>query len=146
MHAQAHAHLYACDALCHLDRSSDAEAHAREALTLVDALGGVVSTVEAPSGEGSDVEPVRNPYYEREATSLGSGKSPAADMYANLASVQVLRGDIGQAHAFVSQALSLDPTCRTALTVLVYLNLREGRVSAALDMLKKQRLSERLMQ
>jgi hypothetical protein len=115
-------------------------------LTLADALGGVVSTLEAPSGEGSDLEPVRNPYYERGKTSLGSRKSQAADLYANLASVHVLRGDIGQAHAFVNQALSLGPTCRTALTALVYLNLREGRVGAALDVLKKQRLPERLAQ
>jgi Tfp pilus assembly protein PilF len=113
---------------------------------LADALGGVVSTLEAPSVEGNDVEPVRNPYYERATPSLGSGKSPAASLYSNLASVHVLRGDMEQAHAFVNQALSLDPTCRTALTALVYLNLREGRVAVALDVIKKQRMSEKLAQ
>mmetsp|Transcript_10170 Transcript_10170/g.33454 ORF Transcript_10170/g.33454 Transcript_10170/m.33454 type:complete len:1546 (-) Transcript_10170:270-4907(-) len=102
---KAHAHTFACDALCHLDRSAEAAPHAREALALSDAMGGVVAASEAPpAGEGNELEPVRNVWYEREA--LGDGKA-AAGLYATLASVHVLRDDLAQARACVAQAMSL---------------------------------------
>jgi len=137
---KAHAHLYACDALCHLNRSAEAETHLRDALAHGEALGGVVSVYEASANDGNELEAVRNPYYDKTCAFLGTAKSSMASMYANLASVLVLRGDTRQARTFVHQALSLEPTCRSALTALVYLDLRDGRLEAALDVLKKQRL------
>lgn len=107
---------------------------------MADALGGVLSCFDGPAAEGSEIEPVTNPYYARASAKAGVDASASAALYANLASVHVLRGDVAAARLCTRQALSLEPGCRAALVALVYLDLREGRTDEAIELLHKQRL------
>ena len=125
-------------------------------------MGGVVAASEAPpAGEGNELEPVRNVWYERAA--LGDGKA-AAGLYATLASVHVLRDDLAQARACVDMAMSLGGAesrtarscrvspcrglclahapsrCEQAQLALVYLDLRDGKADTARDIIQRQRL------
>jgi CCR4-NOT transcription complex subunit 10 len=143
-----YAHLYACDALCHLNRVDEALEQLTAALELgeTQTLAPVASStgadgVNADGGEGG-IENVRNPYSPFSALPAGgSGASGGAraTLYTNLAVVHVLQGNTKQAEECCQQALSQQPDCRQALLCSVYLSLQRGQTEAALDLLKKQR-------
>uniref|UniRef100_A0A7S4BQF3 CCR4-NOT transcription complex subunit 10 n=1 Tax=Chrysotila carterae TaxID=13221 RepID=A0A7S4BQF3_CHRCT len=92
-------------------------------------------------GAEGDIGSVRNPYAHITPGLEAAGASNArAVLYSNLASVQVLQGQLAQAEQCVRMALMLQPKQHTALLCLVYIELRNGRTDAALDILKRQRL------
>uniref|UniRef100_A0A7S0LQM2 CCR4-NOT transcription complex subunit 10 n=1 Tax=Coccolithus braarudii TaxID=221442 RepID=A0A7S0LQM2_9EUKA len=142
------AHLYACDALCHLSRSAEAEGHIEAALQLGDSLAAIAGGGSASAANGSeasvqegDIGCVRNPY-----TALSPGLELAGTsasrsvLYANLAAVHILQGDLEHATQCTQQALGLQPQQRSALLCLAYLELRNGNTEAALHIIKRQRL------
>jgi len=143
---KVHVHLYTADALCHLNRSSEALDHLNRALQL-----GEVATVVSCSGEASaqeaDLEPVRNPYSPISATRAPHHATPRAAssvgsrsvLYGNLATVHVLRNDLEAATKYVHQALALQPDSRQALLCLVYLELKAGNTERAVAVLRKHR-------
>jgi len=135
-----YAHLYACDALCQLSRSEEALEQLTAALELNEPLVPVASCTgaEPPPSDGEGVDCVRNPYSQVGNGGAGAGAARAT-LYANLAVVHILRGDVEQATSYVQQALTQQPDSRQALLCCVYLELRAGRNEAALELLKKHR-------
>uniref|UniRef100_A0A7S0IKD8 CCR4-NOT transcription complex subunit 10 n=1 Tax=Calcidiscus leptoporus TaxID=127549 RepID=A0A7S0IKD8_9EUKA len=141
------AYLYACDALCHMSRSAEAEAHLASALQLGDSLAAIAG-YSAPGGQGSegstqegDIGCVRNPYASLSPSLEAAGAAASRSvLYANLGVVHILQGDLAQATHCTQQALSLQPQQRSALLCLAYLELRNGNTDAALNIIKRQRL------
>ena len=145
---KAYAHLYACDALCHLNRTDEALAQLTAALEFGEGLHPVASNsgAEPAAVDGDGLDCVRNPYSPLRAGGGGAGGRGGvatgggrAALYTNLAVVHVLQGKAEQAENYVAQALSEQPDCRAALLCNVYLALRSGHTDAAIDLLKKQR-------
>jgi CCR4-NOT transcription complex subunit 10 len=148
---RAYAHLYACDALCHLNRVDEALAHLTAALELGEPLTPVASSTGADitsQAEGEGLDCVRNPYSPLSAPpSAGHASGAAAAvnssgkaaLYTNLAVVQSLQGNLEAAEGYLQQALALQPDCRQALLCGVYVELRSGHTEAAVELLKKQR-------
>ena len=155
---RAYAHLYACDALCHLSRVDEALAQLTLAMELGDPLAPVATSTGAepagPDAEGG-LDCVRNPYSPfgplPSATS-GGGSAAGAEggaggpagggrvaLYTNLAVVHCLQNNLQQAEGYLQQALSLDPGSHQALLCSVYIELRGGRTEAAVELIKKQR-------
>lgn len=142
---KVHAHLYACDALCQLNRTAEALDHLTAALELNEPLSSVASwsgSDTAPAADGEGLDSVRNPYSsmaQHSAGGAGREGSERATLYTNLAVVHVLRGDAPQATGYVRRALEEQPSCRQALLCCVYLELQAGRTEVAVEILKKQR-------
>jgi len=142
---KVHAHLYACDALCQLNRTAEALDHLTAALELEEPISSVASwsgSETAPAADGEGLDSVRNPYSSMAQQSVGgTGRegSERATLYTNLAVVHVLRGDAPQATGYVRRALEEQPSCRQALLCCVYLELQAGRTEVAVEILKKQR-------
>jgi len=138
-----YAHLYACDALVQLSRSSEALEHLTAALESNEPLVTVASCTGAEppaAADGEGLDCVRNPYSLLLGASAGGGQVAArATLYANLAVVHALRGDRAQACDYAQQALRAQPDCRQALLCSVYLELQAGRTESALELLKKHR-------
>lgn len=138
---KVYAHLYACDALCQLSRSAEAELHVEKALSFGDTLIGIVSNGAEGSAAEGEIDSVRNPYCSLMSDLQAMGTPSARSvLYSNLATVYILQGDLKQAQQYVHQALSLQPKSQKATLCLVYLELRNGNTEAALDLLKRQRL------
>lgn len=131
-----YAHLYACDALCQLNRSNEALTHLSSALELGETFATVCSSgsVEGSTADG-ELDTIRNPYNPG-ATSKSAARGL---LYSNLAAVYILQGDSQQAMQYVQQALELTPTSRQSLLCLVYLQLESGNTESAVEILKKQR-------
>ena len=108
-----YAHLYACDALVQLSRSSEALEHLTAALESNEPLVTVASCTGAEppaAADGEGLDCVRNPYSLLLGASAGGGQAAArATLYANLAVVHALRGDRAQASDFAQQALRAQP-------------------------------------
>lgn len=145
-----YAHLYTADALCHLNRSAEALEHLAAAMQLGEILSVATCSGEAAPADG-ELESIRNPYSAVwSAPAPGSQQQPAtkppgavasrAILYANLATVHLLRQDTQQAMQYVQQALAIQPDSRQALLCLVYLELAAGNTDRAVDVLKKQRV------
>lgn len=91
-----YAHLYTCDALCHLNRSSEALEHLAAAMQ----LGELSSVASCSGGDASasdgDLDSIRNPYSPVWSPTAGTSKPPGAIaaraiLYTNLATVHVLQ-------------------------------------------------------
>jgi len=144
-----HAHLYTADAMCHLNRSTEALEHLLQAMQLGELSIVANSNIEGTTSD-SDLDAVRNPYtlvwgvatatQDQQPASKPTGAvATRAVLYANLATVYVLRDDVKEAMEHVQQALSIQPDCRQALLCLIFLELKAGKVDRAVDILKKQR-------
>lgn len=146
---KVYAHLYTADAMCHLNRSAEAQEHLVQALQLGE-LSSVASCTGDAAASDSDLEPVRNPYspvwsppptgaQQQPASKPPEAVAARAVLYANMAAVYALRDDIKSAMQHVQQALAIQPDSRQALVCLVYLELHQGNTERAVDLLKKQR-------
>jgi len=147
---RAYAHLYSCDALCHLSRTDEALEQLTAALELGEGLSPVASSTGADSAAAPDAETmdcVRNPYSPLGKTAAeaggGGGGSARATLYTNLAVVYILQGDAKAAESYAQQALGQQPDNRRTQLCCAYLELAAGRTEAALELLKKQRLPAR---
>ena len=149
---KAYANLYACDALCHLNRIDEAMEHLTAAIELNEPLTPVASstgaeTATTAASDADGMECVRNPYSPlgetAAAATAGTGGGAArATLYTNLAVVHTLQGDTKSAEGYAQQALSQQPANRRALLCCVYLELAGGRTEAAIELLKKQRMPQ----
>jgi len=140
---KVYAHLYACDALCQLNRSAEALEHLTSALELNEPLSAVTTCtgVDSTPSDGEGLDSVRNPY---SPVGQGGATSDRATLYTNLAVVHALKGDVSTAGGYVRRALEEQPTSRQALLCSVYLELHAGRSDAAVEILKKQRQPAKL--
>ena len=145
-----YAHLYTADAMCHLNRSTEALEHLAAAMQLGEICSVVGFSGEATPADG-ELDPIRNPYspvwsapppgtQQQPATKPPGAVASRAILYANLATVHVLRQDTQQATQYVQQALTIQPDSRQALLCLVYLEIQSGNTERAVDILKKQRV------
>ena len=137
---KVYGHIYACDALCQLNRSKDALEHLTAALELGEPLVAVTSCTGAdspPAADGEGLDCVRNPYSP--IGSLAGAGASRATLYTNLAVVHILRGNTKEATQYVHQALSQQPDCRQALLCYIYLEIAAGRAESALELLKRHR-------
>jgi len=145
-----YAHLYTADAMCHINRSNEALEHLSQAMQLGELTSVVSSSGEVASSD-VDIDPVRNPYHSSwGAVTAGvqskqpTSKSPAtvttrALLYANLATVHMLRDNVKAAVEHLEHALSIQPDSRQVLLCLAFLELKSGNNTRAVDILKKHR-------
>ncbi|KAL4296164.1 hypothetical protein GQ457_12G023950 [Hibiscus cannabinus] len=140
-------HVYAAEALCLLNKPKEAAEH------LAIYLSGD-NNIELPfSQEDFDqwrvVKPVdceepnggaaaaKNPSHEGLQESMFLKPEEARGMlYANLAAVSAIQGDLERAHHFVTQSLSLVPNSSEATMTAIYVDLMLGKPQEALSKLK----------
>ncbi|KAM7263538.1 hypothetical protein ACFE04_001221 [Oxalis oulophora] len=135
------AHVYAAEALCLLNKPNEAAEH------LAFYISGV-NSVESPFTH-DDFEKWRfseNPVDSEEAfgkskNSQGitflSPEEARGALFANIAAMSAMQGDLLQASQFIGQALTLTPSCPKAILTGVYVDLRLGKVQEALTNLKQ---------
>eukprot|EP00026_Physarum_polycephalum_P002861 Phypoly_transcript_02870.p1 GENE.Phypoly_transcript_02870~~Phypoly_transcript_02870.p1 ORF type:complete len:843 (+),score=269.67 Phypoly_transcript_02870:83-2611(+) len=125
------AHVYAAESLCMLGRATEATEHLSP--SIIDELIPPNSTVSPLQGTHP------SPY-----SSLTSHSQPLSAvarnmLYTNLAASHILRDDLAQAQACITQALTHQPSSTKALLLQVYLELRKGNNDIALELLKRGR-------
>ncbi|XVF48044.1 hypothetical protein PTKIN_Ptkin03bG0158900 [Pterospermum kingtungense] len=140
-------HVYVAEALCLLNKPKEAAGHLSIYLS-----GG--NNVELPFGE-EDCEQwrVEKPVdCEESIGGAAAAKNPSPEgvqefmflnpeeargtLYANLAAVCAVQGELEQAHHFVMQALSLLPNSSEATMTAIYVDLMLGKSQEALSKLK----------
>ncbi|XVE98376.1 hypothetical protein REPUB_Repub03eG0101500 [Reevesia pubescens] len=139
-------HVYVAEALCLLNKPKEAAEHLSVYLS-----GG--NNVELPFGQ-EDCEQwrVEKPVDCEESIGAGAAKNPASEglqdfmflkpeeargtLYANLAVVSAIQGELERAHHFVMQALSLVPNSSEATMTAIYVDLMLGKSQEALSKLK----------
>ncbi|XVF34598.1 hypothetical protein REPUB_Repub18cG0072400 [Reevesia pubescens] len=140
-------HVYVAEALCLLNKPKEAAEHLSIYLS-----GG--NNVELPFGQ-EDCEQwrVEKPVDSEEFNGgAAAAKNPSHEglqdfmflkpeeargtLYANLAAVSAIQGELERAHHFVMQALSLVPNSREATMTAIYVDLMLGKSQEALSMLK----------
>ncbi|KAK8523561.1 hypothetical protein V6N13_113507 [Hibiscus sabdariffa] len=140
-------HVYVAEALCLLNKPKEAAEH------LSVYLSGE-SNVELPFGQ-EDCEQWRvKKHIDCEEANGGAAaaknhspeglqdfmllkpEEARGTLYANLAAVSALQGDIDQAHRFVTQALSLIPNSSEATMTAIYIDLMLGKSQEAVSKLK----------
>ncbi|GIL79541.1 hypothetical protein Vretimale_12222 [Volvox reticuliferus] len=157
------AHNYAAEALCHLDRPADAveclslwlmTAQEREAQAQAQIQIQAQPPARSNSSQKSDEEGAAGTAgtsagsvarEEGEQYQLGnaaalaalSGPAALAATATNLGAVFASQGELEQATALVRQALTLQPTSRSAALLLVYCELASGNTPVALALLKQ---------
>jgi len=145
-----YAHLYMADAMCHLNRTTEALEHLALALQIGEISNVASCGADTSFGDG-DIDAVDNPYspfgsspraglQESSSKPTGAVAAARAILFANLATVHVLRDEMKPAMQYVQQALSMQPNSQQALVCLVYLELRSGNTESAVDIVKKQRV------
>ena len=143
-------HVYAAEALCLLDRPKEAADHLSTYLS-----GG--NNVELPYSEedresqwgaekAMDCEEVngvsftgKNPSLEEDVRGIMFLKPEEArgTLYANLATMSAMEGELEQASQFVKQAVSIIPNSSEVILTAVYVDLVLGKTQEALAMLKQ---------
>jgi CCR4-NOT transcription complex subunit 10 len=132
------AHTYAAEALCMMDKSSEALNHAikaEEALAELDAI-----KAEAVSSKSRDPEGTTQP--DLPLSGLVAHPRPLAlrsALCVNLATVRLQQGELGLAEQSLKKALSLRPSSNDAIRTLLYLRLRQGDAKEALRLLQERR-------
>ncbi|KAE8657887.1 36.4 kDa proline-rich protein-like [Hibiscus syriacus] len=130
-------HIYAAEALCLLNKLKEAAEH------LVIYLSGG-NNVELPFSQEDCEEPsgaaaaaAKNPSHEglQEYMFL-KPEEARGTLYANLAAVSAIQGELELAHHFVTQALSLVPNSSEATMTAIYVDLMLGKSQDALSKLK----------
>ncbi|XP_022731692.1 CCR4-NOT transcription complex subunit 10-like isoform X3 [Durio zibethinus] len=140
-------HVYAAEALCLLNKPKEAAEHLSIYLS-----GG--NNVKLPFGQ-DDCEQwrVEKPVDCEESNggaSAANNTSPEAlqefmflkpeeargTLYANLATLSAIQGELDRAHHFVMQALSLVPNSSEAIMTAIYVDLMLGKSQEALSKLK----------
>lgn len=144
--------VYAAEALCLLNRPSEAEIELSSCLTESNNIETLVNGSEEDgqkwksgenseaSGEGDDGNSLTagNVSSLAEALSISSlmGTRARASLFVNLAMVHVMCGDLSQAHHSAMQAVSITPASPSAVLSVVYVNLLQGRTQEAVALLK----------
>ncbi|XP_021276010.1 CCR4-NOT transcription complex subunit 10 isoform X2 [Herrania umbratica] len=139
-------HVYVAEALCLLNKPKEAAEH----LSFYLSQG---NNVELPFGQ-EDCEQwrVEKPVDCEESTGAAAAKNPSPEglvdfmflnpeeargtLYANLAAVSAIKGELERAHHFVMQALSLVPNSSEATMTAIYVDLMLGKSQEALSKLK----------
>ncbi|XP_022755171.1 CCR4-NOT transcription complex subunit 10-like isoform X2 [Durio zibethinus] len=140
-------HVYVAEALCLLNKPNEAAEHLSVYLS-----GG--NNVELPFGQ-EDFEQwrVEKPVdFEESNGGTSAAKNPSPEglrefmflkpeeargtLYANLAAVSAVQGELERANHFVMQALSLVPNSREATMTAIYIDLMLGKSQEALSKLK----------
>ncbi|GMI89206.1 hypothetical protein like AT5G35430 [Hibiscus trionum] len=141
-------HVYAAEALCLLNKPKEAAEH------LSVYLSGE-SNVELPFGQ-EDCEQWRvEKLVDCEEANVGAAaasknhppegsqdfmflkpEEARGTLYANLAAVSAIQGDLDQAHRFVNQALFLIPNSSEATMTAIYVDLMLGKSQEAVSKLK----------
>ncbi|XP_007013546.2 PREDICTED: CCR4-NOT transcription complex subunit 10 [Theobroma cacao] len=140
-------HVYVAEALCLLNKPKEAAEH----LSFYLSEG---NNVELPFGQ-EDCEQwrVEKPVDCEESTGAASAKNPSPEglvdfmflnpeeargtLYANLAAVSAIQGELERAHHFLRQALSLVPNSSEATMTAIYVDLMLGKSQDALSKLKR---------
>ncbi|KAL6974129.1 hypothetical protein U1Q18_028312 [Sarracenia purpurea var. burkii] len=136
--------VYAAESLCLLNRPKEAAEHLLTYLS-----GG--SDVEVPYTE-EDCEQWRaeeNLDWEEWSTAKNRSLGESQDivfleperargtLYANLAAISAVQGDLEQAHRFAMQARSIIPDSREAIITAIYVDLTTGKTQEAVSKLKQ---------
>ncbi|GMJ15653.1 hypothetical protein like AT5G35430 [Hibiscus trionum] len=140
-------HVYAAEALCLLNKPKEAAEHLSIYLS-----GG--NNVELPFGQ-EDCEQWRTEKpvdCEESNTGATAAKNPSPEglqefmflkpeeargtLYANLAALYAIQGELDRAHQFAMQALSLLPNSSEATMTAIYIDLMLGKSQEALSKLK----------
>lgn len=141
-------HVYAAEALCLLNRPKEASDHLSTYLS-----GG--NNVELPYSEEDREQWRAEKTMDCEEVNGGSltGKNPSLEdlqgitflkpeeargtLYANLATMSAMQGELEQARQFVKQALSIIPNSSEVILTAVYVDLVHGKTQEALAKLKQ---------
>ncbi|XWS17105.1 hypothetical protein CRYUN_Cryun33cG0039300 [Craigia yunnanensis] len=139
-------HVYVAEALCLLNKPKEAAEH------LSVYLSGA-NNVELPfAQEDCEQWRVEKPVDCEESNGAAAAKNPSPEalqdfmflkpeeargtLYANLAAISAILGELEQAHHFVMQALSLVPNSSEATMTAIYVDLMLGKSQEALSKLK----------
>ncbi|XP_026454602.1 CCR4-NOT transcription complex subunit 10-like isoform X2 [Papaver somniferum] len=141
-------HVYAAEALCHLNRPKEASEH------LVAYVDGSQNS-ELPYseedreklgvGKGGDIEEINGgsvppkivPKEEYQGTLFLKPEEARGSLYVNLAAISAVQGDLEQAHRFAREALSMIPRNSQAILTSVYVDLLLGKTEDAVSKLNQ---------
>ncbi|GLT29674.1 hypothetical protein SLA2020_045250 [Shorea laevis] len=140
-------HVYAAEALCLLNKPKEAAEHLLIYLS-------AENNVELPFGQEDfeqwrventdDCEEVnggsvaaKNPPENQHDFMFLKPEEARGTLYANLAAMSAIQGELEQAHHFVMQALSLVPNSPEATMTAIYVDLMHGKSQEALAKLKQ---------
>jgi CCR4-NOT transcription complex subunit 10 len=124
---------YAAEALCTLNRCTEALAHMNAAVVLSESISSNSSASISESKHST-----------RGVVSLASSPTSAharAALCVNLASIRIQQNELEMAEKSLRQALTLSPTSPDALRTMVYLRLRQGEPQSAMKLLQERRPS-----
>ncbi|MCL7050810.1 hypothetical protein MKW94_016425 [Papaver nudicaule] len=141
-------HVYAAEALCHLNRPKEASEHLaayvdgsnnfelpyseedREKLRV-----GKGGDIEEANGGSLPPKDVRKEEYQ--GILFLKPEEARGSLYVNLAAISAVQGDLEQAHRFATEALSMIPRNTQAILTSVYVDLLLGRTENAVSKLKQ---------
>uniref|UniRef100_A0A7I4AY17 CCR4-NOT transcription complex subunit 10 n=1 Tax=Physcomitrium patens TaxID=3218 RepID=A0A7I4AY17_PHYPA len=144
-------HVYAAEALCHLERPQEALEHLSTCLNEATAEPTNAGTEEEnlkwkggdnseASGDGEDGATFSvGALGDAASVARLTGTSARASLYINLAAVYAMQGNIQEAHRLAHSALAIAPTNPTAMLAAVYVELKLERMESALALLKQHR-------
>ncbi|GAB2300299.1 hypothetical protein Dimus_034335 [Dionaea muscipula] len=137
-------HIYAAEALCHLNRPNEAAEHLSVYLTQED-------EVELPYTVEDSDEWQRKRTMDTEDPNTASKATPKEPqnvvflkpeeargaLYVNLAAMFTMQGDLEQANRCVDQALSMTPDSLEAILMAVVLDIKSGDMEGAVSKLRR---------
>ncbi|XP_010241578.1 PREDICTED: CCR4-NOT transcription complex subunit 10-like [Nelumbo nucifera] len=140
-------HVYAAEALCCLNRLTEAAEHLSVYVT--------DGKIELPYSEedrekwrvekggegeeanGGSLAPKNQPAEESQGIVFLKPEEARGTLYVNLATMSIIQGDIDQAQRFATEALSALPNNPKAVVTAVYVDLLQGKSQEALSKLKQ---------
>ncbi|KAI3970255.1 hypothetical protein MKX01_023902 [Papaver californicum] len=141
-------HVYAAEALCHLNRPKEASEHLA---AFVDGSNNMELPYSEEDreklgvGKGGDIEetngglvPPKNvPKEEYQGALFLKPEEARGSLYVNFAAISAVQGDLEQAHRFATEALLMIPRNSQAILTSVYVDLLLGKTEDAVSKLKQ---------
>eukprot|EP00803_Ostreobium_quekettii_P003078 evm.model.scf_1788.1 EVM.evm.TU.scf_1788.1 scf_1788:3151-14212(-) len=145
-HVSLLAHCYAAEALCMLDRPTEAAdqlgmymAQLADDAYTPGQMGGWPANGATDPGMDSVARDNRQCENSEDVAKL-TGPSARATLYVNLASVYATQGELLQAQQCARRAIAYDHFSTQALLILVYVELAQGNHETALALMRREKL------
>ncbi|OUZ99851.1 Tetratricopeptide repeat-containing domain [Macleaya cordata] len=141
-------HVYAAEALCHLNRPKEASEHLSVYMDGNNNIDfpyseedrekcGVEKGGEVEESNGGSVPAKNMPNEESQGIFFLKPEEARGSLYVNLSAMSAMQGDLEQAHRFATEALSIIPQNPQAILTSVYVDLLLGKAQDALVKLKQ---------
>ena len=124
-------HTYAAEALCTMNRCDEALVHMTTSMGVTELRAQQTGTKQQTANKG-------NKNKGGVASSPSSVEARAA-LCVNLASIRLQQNELDLAEKSLRKALALAPSSSDALRGMVYLHLRQGKSSSAMQLLQERR-------